>query len=134
MPGVRNLLMLPGASTGGAFSVMYDELAPEAGPPPHMHAHEDEVFIVADGTFEFWIEGETTVASAGDVVFAPRGSKHTFKNVGSEPGHCWVIVNSATFDPFLKEFYAHMSQPEPDMGAAMAIGAKGGITFLPPGS
>ncbi len=130
MPGVNNVLKIPAKDTGGAYSIMFDELAPNAGPPPHVHENEDEIFLIADGKFEFWIEGETHIAEPGDVVFAPRGCKHTFRNIASTPSHCWIIVNSSTFESFLKEFYAHMSTTQPSMETAMEIGAKSGITFL----
>jgi hypothetical protein len=41
---------------------------------------------VVEGEFEFYKDGETMRASAGSLVYVPRGSLHAFKNVGEGQG------------------------------------------------
>jgi hypothetical protein len=41
-------VMLGGDQTGGTLTVMLDVAPPGAGPPPHVHSREDELFLVVD--------------------------------------------------------------------------------------
>jgi mannose-6-phosphate isomerase-like protein (cupin superfamily) len=59
---------------------------PGVGPPPHFHAEQDEYFYVLEGTYEMTVAGETSVAGPGTMVFLPRGTVHSFRNIGDAPG------------------------------------------------
>jgi oxalate decarboxylase/phosphoglucose isomerase-like protein (cupin superfamily) len=48
------------------------------------HYSQEEYFFVVDGTYELTVEGKTTTAGAGTMVFIPRNAVHTFKNVGDK--------------------------------------------------
>jgi quercetin dioxygenase-like cupin family protein len=69
-------------TTGGALTLTEIEAAPGAGPPRHLHEHEDEWFYALDGTFEIVLGGETVVIGPGGFAFVPRGTVHRFANVG----------------------------------------------------
>ena len=64
-------------STGGALSVF--ETTIEAGPPLHVHDHEDECFYVLDGELSVRCGGDAFDATAGSFVFLPRGRPHRFQ-------------------------------------------------------
>ena len=64
-------------STGGALSVF--ETTIEAGPPLHVHDHEDECFYVLDGELSVRCGGDAFDATAGSFVFLPRGRPHQFR-------------------------------------------------------
>ncbi|MDI9638839.1 cupin domain-containing protein [Kamptonema cortianum] len=133
MPGLKDTLCLPPDKAGGTLGISLHEFEPGSGPPPHIHHQEDEAFIVDEGEFEFWYEGKTTYLGKGGVGYVSRGCPHTIKNVGTENGKLWIIVNSPTFHEFLEKFFNLMSQPgEPDMRKVMALGNRYGIEFLPP--
>lgn len=80
--------------TNGAFTVFEGHTLPLEGPPLHRHRDQDEWWYVVEGEYRFEVDGEEIYASAGDTVFAPRGSRHRFQNVGKDRG--WTI---ATFVP-----------------------------------
>ncbi len=83
--GDRITVKLTSEDTGGAYSVAEEVSPPQGGPPPHIHSQEDETFYVLEGEVEFLLGEDTIVASAGSCAYAPRGTLHTFKNVGTSP-------------------------------------------------
>lgn len=48
---------------------------------PHSH-EEDEFFFVLEGTAEFYLDGETTVAGPYASFYCPPNSMHGIRNVG----------------------------------------------------
>lgn len=43
----------------------------------HKHEHEDELFLVLDGTLQIELRGETSVVlNAGEFLIVPRGTEH----------------------------------------------------------
>jgi quercetin dioxygenase-like cupin family protein len=51
----------------------------------HKHDHADEFFYVFDGEGAHLVEGGEIAMKAGDVVFAPRGEWHGFRNKNDRP-------------------------------------------------
>jgi quercetin dioxygenase-like cupin family protein len=49
---------------------------PGGGPAPHVHERTGETFYVVNGELEVLMGDTTFTASAGDVVFLPRGTVH----------------------------------------------------------
>jgi mannose-6-phosphate isomerase-like protein (cupin superfamily) len=62
--------------TGGALSVL--EASIGAGPPLHVHDHEDECFYVLDGELSIRCGDDAFGAAAGSFVFLPRGRVNRF--------------------------------------------------------
>ncbi|MCB1033997.1 MAG: cupin domain-containing protein, partial [Acidobacteria bacterium] len=92
--------------TGGQYAVIQSNVPPGGGPPRHVHEHEDEMFYVLHGEFDFF-SGESTVrASSGALVVLPRGLPHGFRNVGEEPG---VLINTITPGGF-EDFFEAIDQ------------------------
>lgn len=89
--------------TGGAFTVFEGRTAPLEGPPLHRHPDHDESWFILEGEYRFEVNGREIRARAGDTVFAPRGSVHTFQNVGSEPGRVLTTVVPGGLDVFFEE-------------------------------
>jgi quercetin dioxygenase-like cupin family protein len=56
---------------------------PGGGPPPHVHPGGDEVFTIEEGTVRFLVGRRKVMASPGDELVVPRGTRHAFKNVGT---------------------------------------------------
>jgi mannose-6-phosphate isomerase-like protein (cupin superfamily) len=87
--------------TGGALGLFRQNIAPNSGPPLHIHRANDEFFYVVSGEFKFKLGDRMVSAPARSVVFVPRGTAHTFKNVGTKPG---VLLVGATPGGFEKMF------------------------------
>lgn len=96
-------LLIASDQTVGKLGLFRQIIAPKSGPPTHIHRAEDEFFYVVSGEFNFKIGDHITGAPAGSVVFVPRGSAHTFQNVGTEPAVLVVGVIPGGFEKLLAE-------------------------------
>ena len=92
IPGAELTIKVSSRDTNGAFAVFEGHTPPLEGPPLHRHKYQDEWWYIVKGEYRFEVDGEEIYASAGSVVFAPRGSSHTFQNIGTETG--WTITTS----------------------------------------
>jgi quercetin 2,3-dioxygenase len=89
--------------TGGALGLFRQTIAPKSGPPTHIHQTEDEFFYVASGEFKVKLGDRIMSAPAQSVMFVPRGTAHTFQNVGTEPGVLLVGVTPGGFEKMFEE-------------------------------
>src|SRR5689334_17559650 len=96
-------LLATGEQTGGALGLFRLTIAPQSGPPAHIHRAEDEFFYVVSGNFKFKLGDQVLSASAGAIVFVPRGTAHTFENVGGEAGVLLVGVTPGGFEKMFAE-------------------------------
>ncbi len=85
-------LKLTSEDSGGTCLMFEETSPPGGGPPPHMHRDEDEALYVLEGEVEFLLGEGTIPAGAGSCIYAPRGTLHTFKNVGTSPSRVLGII------------------------------------------
>jgi mannose-6-phosphate isomerase-like protein (cupin superfamily) len=93
--------------TGGAYSVTEIESFPGNGPPPHIQHKEDECFYVVEGAFSVIVGSRAFDVADGDFVRIPRGTPHTYKNVGAIPGKILVILSPGG----LERMWTELGQP-----------------------
>ncbi|MBI3909481.1 MAG: quercetin 2,3-dioxygenase [Armatimonadetes bacterium] len=105
-----------GEDTGGACSIFELTVPPQGGPPPHVHHREDEAFFVLEGEFAFQAGDRTVGATAGSFVYAPKGIRHTYKNIGLAPGRMLMVATPAGIEKFFEE----VGQPTMDPSLASA--------------
>jgi quercetin dioxygenase-like cupin family protein len=122
--------MVSTAETGGTMAVV-DSTAPAGfGPPRHIHAAEDETFLILTGEMEFWVAGRTFRRGPGQAAFIPRGVEHTFKAV-TESRHI-LILTPGGFEGFFAEMaHGAMRIPE-DMAAVVESGIRHNLAFTGP--
>ena len=131
-------LKVVGTDTSGAFAVLEEITPPQGGPPPHMHSREDETFYVLEGELEFRVSDRTLLATAGSVIYGPRGILHTFKNVGTTPSRILVLVTPAGLEKMFEELGEPVTDPSsppegpPDIERLMAVNRKYGVEIPPP--
>lgn len=111
----------------GASALIVQTTPPGGGPPPHEHSREDETFTVLEGEFEVLDKGQWHSLLKGEFVFSPRGSVHTFRNVGSVPGRMAVFMAPAGFERFFEQVEG-LSPPN-DMSKIIEIAGKFGLTL-----
>lgn len=105
---------ITGEETNGAFTIMDQIIQPQGGPPPHIHRREDEAFYVLEGKFAFLCGDKQTIFDTGAFVYIPKGTLHTFKNIGSKPGRLLVTVTPAGLENFFYEVGTPaLNQPTP---------------------
>ncbi len=87
----------------GAFGIFRIEIAPQSGPPAHIHRGEDEFFYVLQGQFQFKLGDQLVDAPTGSFIFLPRDHIHTFQNIGAEAGLLLVGVTPAGLEHLFVE-------------------------------
>jgi mannose-6-phosphate isomerase-like protein (cupin superfamily) len=101
--GADLTIKISSRDTNGAFAVFEGRTAPLEGPPLHRHSQHDEYWYIVEGEYRFEIDGAEVYASAGASVYAPRGSRHTFQNIGTERGWTITTVVPGGIDLFFEE-------------------------------
>jgi quercetin dioxygenase-like cupin family protein len=96
-------LLATSEQTRGALGLFRQTIAPKSGPPAHTHGAEDEFFYVVSGQFNFKLGERIVSAPPGSIVFVPRGTVHTFENIGTEPGVLLVGVTPGGFEKMFAE-------------------------------
>lgn len=89
--------------TGGAYDALRLTVGPGGGPPPHLHRHEDELFYVIAGQFEFQLGEESIRGGPGTCLFLPRNVIHRFQNVGETTGSVVIVATPSGFADFVRE-------------------------------
>jgi mannose-6-phosphate isomerase-like protein (cupin superfamily) len=84
-----------GEDTGGAFTLFEEAIAPQTGALPHLHHEEDQAFYVLEGDHRFVCDGRAFVAGAGSFLYVPRGTVHSYDNVGTEPSRLLILSTPA---------------------------------------
>jgi quercetin dioxygenase-like cupin family protein len=124
-------LMMTGADTEGSVTALRTTAAPGEGPPLHVHATEDELMYVIDGSFRFRLEDQVSEAAAGAVVFVPRGMRHTWQNAGDAPARMLVLFTPSGMERFFERFSEHADR-DSAAEAFRQIGADVGMDVVGP--
>ena len=127
--------------SSGASSLFEVVVQPQGGPPPHIQHREDEWTYVLEGEFELLYGDRTISGSSGSLVYVPRGTLHTYKNVGQDPGRLLVGQTPARslqgfFEEIGEEAVDKSTPPvmdgPPDVASIVAIAIRYGIEIPPP--
>ena len=72
----------------------------------HVHPGQDERFEVLKGELGFRLDGQETIARAGDRVVVPAGMSHRFWNAGDDVAHFVCEVRPALqFEQLIETMY-----------------------------
>jgi quercetin dioxygenase-like cupin family protein len=126
-------IKLTDGETGGALSMFESTTGPGAGPPMHVHANEDEVLYVVEGTIRFKLGDEIRETPAGGFAFIPRGLHHAWQNAGSEPARVMFFFTPAS--PGMERFFLAFAQvPEdgPVQTEFARLGREAGMDLVGP--
>jgi quercetin dioxygenase-like cupin family protein len=130
--GEKMHILLSGQQTGGTLALCIDEVPPNAGPPLHIHQHEDETFYILEGELIVQVNEEQLKVSAGCAAFLPRGVPHTFVNMGAATTRVLVMLTPGGLERFFAEVEPLVTQMEPDMTAVLGMAARYGIEAVGP--
>ncbi len=124
-------VILSGAQTNGKFAVTSEVTPPGGGPRLHVHSHEDELFLVVEGQISYFVEGRWTNVAVGGAVYLPRGTAHSYRNLGTTPSRHWIITTPSGFEMFFAQCADEFAQAGgPDMEKIVAIHSEHGIQLL----
>lgn len=127
------IIKLTRDETGGALSMFESTPGPGAGPPMHVHANEDEVLYVVEGSICFKLGDEIRETPAGGFAFIPRGLRHAWQNVGSEPARVMFCFTPAS--PGMERFFSAFAEvPEngPVQEEFARLGSEAGMEVVGP--
>ena len=138
-PGDLYTFLATGDETDGAYFQLEAIIPPGGGPPPHIHHGEDETFYLVQGSLEMRSEDAVIMAEAGDFVSIPKGTAHTFKNVGDQTAKMIATFIPAGFEKWFEEVFTpaedRTAVPPPvteELIQKMVMAAeKYGLEFLP---
>lgn len=80
------------ASTGGAYSLLYEFSPPGNATPYHVHQEEDEAFYVLEGEYTFICDGKKHVVGPGGYIFLPRKIPHGFRCTSKTPAAMLILA------------------------------------------
>jgi quercetin dioxygenase-like cupin family protein len=87
----EQIRVLAPATRTGSYEIFLQSGSEGAGPPPHTHPW-DEAYFVIEGRLEVLIGDGKVEASAGKLVYVPRGTTHAFRIL--EPSTKFLSINS----------------------------------------
>src|SRR5215218_5198592 len=119
-------------SSGRARLKIYNQLGGESGYavmegshaagepriPDHVHSRHDETFLVLDGEYQIRLGDEVVVARRGDYVFVPRGTAHSYRNLGPAEARVVNIMSPADGVQLLAELGALAGRSGPNQALA----------------
>ena len=120
--------VLADATTTGGQLALIEQRAPRGfSPPTHVHSREDQLLFVVDGSITARLGDDDRVVGAGECVWLPRGTAHTFR-VDSDEARLIEITTPGGFEQFHVELgtpatEARIPDPGPVDVAAMAAGS-----------
>jgi quercetin dioxygenase-like cupin family protein len=131
-----------GAHTGGRFAVVDHTVRRGYSSPLHVHANDDESFLVIDGSLRIVCDGEEYPAGPGAFALLPRGSQHALV-VTSRDARFVTLHQPAGFEDFVAEVASPAPElvppppadgpPPPELVEALnAAASRHGITLIGP--
>ena len=106
-----------GEETGGAFTLFEEATSPGSSAFPHVHHAEDQAFYILEAEHEFVCDGRAFEARPGSFLYVPRGTVHSFENVGEAPGRLLIISAPAGGT---EAFFFEVGEPAKDASSPPA--------------
>ncbi len=107
--------------SNGAFSLTEIIVAPQAGPPLHIHTDADEVLYVLEGIVDFVCNGERFRTGPGGFAAVPRGSVHAFRNFEATPARMLVLLMPGGFEQFMPAMKNRSISDIPELAAQFGM-------------
>lgn len=100
-----------GEATDMRLSIVEHPMQPRRLVPPHVHADEDELSYVLEGTFGVRIGDFEGEAGPGSYIYKPKGVLHTFWNPTDSPARMIELIFPAGFEHFFETLAEINAQP-----------------------
>ena len=91
-----------------------------------------ETIYILEGTFAFQISGCALTAIAGWLMTAPRGTPHSYKNIGTTPARMLTLFVPAGIENFFEDLSKLTATGTLDMDSIVAVSATQGIEVVSP--
>lgn len=103
-PGRDLIFKVTGEDTGGALDYFIVQVAPNGGPPLHVHHTQEETFHVLKGRYKVRIGDDIFYLEEGGFAYMPAELPHTFLNLTDQPGEVIVVYAPGGGHKFYEEF------------------------------
>jgi quercetin dioxygenase-like cupin family protein len=136
--GMPHIVKIAAAENEAGTSVTEVVVGPGQGVPPHIHAHEDEFFLVLQGEITCQMHGlaSPVTLKQGDLLFLPRNRMHSFTNASAKEARMMVTVTPGTGTDWmfadLEKACQKFTDPQQLMPEVGRICGSYGVTFPPP--
>ena len=131
-PGRDLIFKVTGEDTGGAFDYFIVEVAPQGGPPLHVHHVQEETIHVLKGRFKVRIGEEIFRLDEGGFAYLPSKVPHAFLNLTAEQGEIIVVYTPGGGHKFYEELGPATRNGSPDPKVVSQIFTKHGMSLLGP--
>jgi mannose-6-phosphate isomerase-like protein (cupin superfamily) len=106
-------VLLDSAASNGQLMILRTDGTLGDAAPVHVHGHEDEVFIVLEGSMTVWVGDERREVDAGGICFLPRGIPHAYR-VTSETAKVLNVCTPGGLEAAFRQAGWVLSSPTPD--------------------
>lgn len=124
-------LVMTGDQTEGRFAVVETVVKRTEEPPLHSHTREDELIHVVQGNVIFHLDGNRLECPAGNSVFLPKGSEHTYC-IESEEARLLTLLVPAGLEGFYRELDVSVDA-EHFIERLITVSARYGVKIMGPG-
>jgi quercetin dioxygenase-like cupin family protein len=104
-------------------------LPKHAGPPSHDHPW-DEAYYVIEGEVRFGMDGREVLAKAGDFLYAPGGTLHSFQGASDRPARVLIFDAPAHAESFFRDVDREVKEMPRDLAKVPEIGQRHQIRFV----
>jgi mannose-6-phosphate isomerase-like protein (cupin superfamily) len=127
-PGELIKIRVTSDETAGIY-MMFEAVAdPLNGVPMHVHANEDEHFLVLEGTLHVANGNEKLDIPAGAAVTVKKGVPHAWANLGEIPVHFLIIFSPG----HIEEMFMEIAAAEGDVVLSSAASDRFGTALVGP--
>jgi quercetin dioxygenase-like cupin family protein len=130
-PGRDLIFKTTADDTAGALDYFIVEVAPNGGPPLHVHHQQHETIHVLRGRFKIVVGEEVFRCAEGGFVLMPAGLPHAFLNLTDQPAELIVTYVPGGGHRFYEEF-GPAARSGADRAALAALFEKHGMSLLGP--
>lgn len=120
------------AQSGGAYTLMEDNLKATFALGLHRHDSHAETFYVLEGVIDFYIGGDWHRAMPGTTLHIPPGIPHACKVADDATAKMLMIFQPSGFDLFLEEMSAFSPADFEDEAKMAALNQKYDIVPMGP--
>jgi quercetin dioxygenase-like cupin family protein len=128
-PGERFTIRTSVTDTGGLYTMIEITAESRNGVPLHIHANEEEHFIVLEGSVHLTNGSQSLTLSAGDSATVKRGTSHAWCNLSDSTVRLLVIFSPGHME---EVFRLIGSSKGGDLAAISESAESGGSTIVGP--
>lgn len=110
--GNKLRVLLDAAATGGQLTVIEEFPLEGDTSPMHVHHHEDEMFLLLEGSMRAWVGDRRFDVEEGGIAFLPRGTPHAYRFT-APTSRALLLCTPAGIEEMFREVGWDLAKPVP---------------------